>query len=74
MDLNHAKGFQFQERLERQYGSGKVIFIRCDVTSKSQMKGINQNNTDFNGADISNKYSLTSSAVLTLYSGPPGIF
>lgn len=38
LDLNHAKGFQFQERLERQYGSGKVIFIRCDVTSKSQMK------------------------------------
>lgn len=38
LDLNHAKGLQFQESLERQYGSGKVIFIRCDVTSKSQMK------------------------------------
>lgn len=38
LDLNHDKGLQLQESLERQYGSGKVIFIRCDVSSKSQMK------------------------------------
>lgn len=60
LDLNHDKGLQLQESLERQYGSGKVIFIRCDVSSKSQMKGIDQNN-NFNGANMSNNLSLMSS-------------
>ena len=59
LDLNHDKGLQLQESLERQYGSGKVIFM-CDVSSKSQMKGIDQNN-NFNGANMSNNLSLMSS-------------
>lgn len=39
LDVKREKGIQLQERLERKYGSGQVIFITCDVTSKSQMKG-----------------------------------
>ena len=39
LDVKREKGLQLLERLERQYGSGKVVFITCDVTSKSQMKG-----------------------------------
>ncbi|KAJ7374716.1 hypothetical protein OS493_005062 [Desmophyllum pertusum] len=38
LDVKREKGLQLQERLERQYGSGRVVFIACDVTSNSQMK------------------------------------
>ncbi|KAL9974169.1 hypothetical protein ACROYT_G011180 [Oculina patagonica] len=38
LDVKREKGLQLQARLERQYGSRQVIFITCDVTSKSQMK------------------------------------
>lgn len=39
LDVQREKGCQLEERLKRQYGSEKVIFITCDVTSKFQMKG-----------------------------------
>lgn len=38
LDVEMKRGCQLEERLKRRYGSGKVIFISCDVTSKSQMK------------------------------------
>ena len=39
LDVKGEKGVQLQERLQRQYGFGQVIFITCDVASKPQMKG-----------------------------------
>ena len=39
LDVQREKGCQLEEKLKRHYGSGKVIFISCDVTSKFQMKG-----------------------------------
>ncbi|XP_020614868.1 15-hydroxyprostaglandin dehydrogenase [NAD(+)]-like [Orbicella faveolata] len=38
LDVQREKGCQLEERLKRRYGSEKVIFITCDVTSKFQMK------------------------------------
>lgn len=36
-DVDQEKGTQLQERLQKQYGTGEVKFITCDVTSESQM-------------------------------------
>lgn len=38
-DVDQEKGTQLQERLQKQYGTGEVTFITCDVTSESQMTG-----------------------------------
>ena len=40
LDINAAKGLQLTERLNKEHGSGRVMFILCDVTSKSQMEGM----------------------------------
>ena len=37
--MDRAKGIHLKERLEKKYGPGEVMFIACDVTSSSQMKG-----------------------------------
>lgn len=39
LDVDTAKGIHLKERLEKKYGPGEVMFIACDVTSSSQMKG-----------------------------------
>lgn len=38
LDIDREKGVLLKDQLENQYGSGRVIFIPCDVTSNFQMK------------------------------------
>ncbi|XP_072027011.1 15-hydroxyprostaglandin dehydrogenase [NAD(+)]-like [Amphiura filiformis] len=38
LDVNEDNGQSTQKELEEKYGSGKVVFQKCDVTKKEQMK------------------------------------
>ena len=39
LDKDEERGVLLKDKLENQYGYGRVIFIVCDVTSSIQMKG-----------------------------------
>ena len=39
LDIDGEKGFKLEDTMEKEYGQGRVLFINCDVTSNSQMKG-----------------------------------
>ena len=39
LDVNEANGQTTQTEFEEKYGSGRVVFQKCDVTKKDQMKG-----------------------------------
>lgn len=56
LDIQREKGCQVEERLGRRYGSGQVIFIPCDVTSKCQLKGKENNINYFTGHNYFNYY------------------
>ena len=45
LDVDREKGFKLKDRLEKEYGTGRVLFMACDVTSNSQMKGTYCNET-----------------------------
>ena len=39
VDVNENNGMETKKELEDKYGSGKILFHKCDVTQKDQMKG-----------------------------------
>ncbi len=39
LDVNETNGKNAQKELQDKYGIGKVVFQKCDVTQKDQVKG-----------------------------------
>ena len=40
LDINETNGAETKKEFEAKFGNGKVIFHKCDVTKKDQMKGL----------------------------------
>ena len=38
-DFNKDAGEEAVKELSEKYGAGKIVFVRCDVTSQADMEG-----------------------------------
>ncbi|KAG7232251.1 hypothetical protein INR49_009535 [Caranx melampygus] len=53
LDMNEAAAESLMETLNKEYGQGRALFLKCDVESEEQMKAAFQKTTEaFGGMDV----------------------
>lgn len=50
LDVNEAAAESLMESLNKEYGQGRALFLKCDVESEEQMKG-NKHNKVWRGGN-----------------------
>lgn len=44
LDINNTAGESFKEALDKEYGRENTLFLKCDVESEGQIKGMHAAN------------------------------